>query len=143
MYWSIPRRDEFPGGAARAPGKFVATWNLHRCPASGVTADPYDERVTEPLPLDRSQPLRGRDLRHACLVVLARSPALTIAQLHRELTAAGFTVAGADPHKELSDRLRHEVRRGRARRVGWGRYAIGRVAPTTAWRMRQRWQRAA
>ena len=99
--------------------------------------------MTEPLPLDRSQPLRGRDLRHACLVVLARSPALTITELQMELAAAGFTVAGDDPHKVLSDRLRYEVGRGRIRRVGWGRYAIDRVAPTSAWRMQQRWYRAA
>ena len=122
MWWAIPRRDEFAGGALRAReirrDVESASVFLRR-----VTADPYEEPVTEPLPLDRSQPLRGRDLRHACLVVLARSPALTIAELQRELAAAGFTVAGDDPHKVLSDRLRYEVGRGRIRRVGWGRYA--------------------
>jgi hypothetical protein len=95
--------------------------------------------MTEPLPLDRTYPLRGRDLRHACLVVLARSRPLTITELLAVLTDAGFAVAGDDPHKVLSDRLRYELRRGRVRRVSRGRYGIGRVAPTTAWRMRQRW----
>jgi hypothetical protein len=99
--------------------------------------------MVEPLPLNRSEPLRGRDLRHACLVVLARSPSCTIGELLAEIEAAGFTVGGDDPRKELSDRLRHEVARGRVRRVGWGRYGIGRLAPTTAWRVRQRWRWAA
>ena len=58
-------------------------------------ADPYEETVTEPLPLDRSQPLRGRDLRHACLVVLSRSQA--IAGLHRRRKRG---------HKGSLDRLR-------------------------------------
>ena len=41
-----------------------------------------------------------------------------------------------------ADRLRYEARRGRVRRTGWGRYGIGTVARTTAWRMRQRWNRS-
>jgi hypothetical protein len=98
--------------------------------------------MTEPLPLDRTSPLRGRDLRHACLVVLARSRPLTLTELLAVLTEAGFTVAGEDPRKVLSDRLRYEERRGRVRRVSRGRYGIGRVAPTTAWRMRKRWDQS-
>ena len=99
----------------------------------------YPFGMTEPLPLDRTFPLRGRDLRHAFLVVLARSRPLTITELLAVLTDAGFSVAGEDPHKVLSDRLRYEQKRGRIRRVSRGRYAIGKVAPTTAWRMRMRW----
>ena len=98
--------------------------------------------MTEPLPLDRTDPLWGRDLRHAVLAVLARAPAMTIADLLAVFERAGFTVAGADPHKVLSDALRYEARRGRVRRITRGRYAIGSVAKTTAWRMRMRWDLA-
>ena len=38
----------------------------------------------------------------------------------------------------ISDTLRWEVLRGRAIRLGWGRYALGRLARSTKHRMRQR-----
>jgi hypothetical protein len=99
--------------------------------------------VTEPDPLDRSRPLWGRDLRHAALVILDERGTVSVGELLATLTSAGFEVAGVCPRKVLSDALRHEVHRGRARRVGWGRYAVGRLPPTTARRVRRRWHRAA
>src|SRR4051812_26963970 len=97
-------------------------------PAHRVTLRSYSCRVTEPLPLTRSAPLQGRDLRHACPVVLARSRPLTITELLAELSAAGFTVAGDDPRKVLSDRLRYEVGRRRIRKGGRGCFGLADAA---------------
>lgn len=94
-------------------------------------------------PFDRSRALRGRDLRHAALVVLHRSARpFTVSEIVAALRDVGFTVAGNSPGKSLADGLRHEVTRGRARRVGWGRYTIGYLPRTTAWRIGQRMDRS-
>lgn len=98
--------------------------------------------VTEPLPLNRAHPLRGRELRHAALVVLKRWGPGSISQVIDTLSNAGFTVAGDHANKVVSDALRHEVRLGRLRRVGWGRYAVARLAGTTWWRVRNRFDGA-
>ena len=98
--------------------------------------------MAEPLPLDRNRPLVGRDLRHAALVVLHRWGAGSIAEVIERLGAGGFAVAGDKPNKVVSDALRHEVRRGRLQRVGWGRYAVKRLARTTSWRIGLRWDAA-
>ena len=66
----------------------------------------------------------------------------SISDLLEWLESAGFVVAGAAPNKVLADALRWEVELGRARRVGWGRYCIGRLAKTTAWRIAMRWDLA-
>ncbi len=90
-------------------------------------------------PFDRSSPLRGRDLRHAALVVLHRTGlVLTIAEIAAALQAADFRVAGDNANKALADGLRHEVKRGRARRVSRGRYSVGALPRTTAWRIGRR-----
>ena len=95
--------------------------------------------MPEPLPFDPTRPLVGIDLRHAALFVLDRWGAVSIGESIEALANRGFTVFGEKPRKVLSDALRHEVRRGRARRVGWGRYAIAHLARTTRWRITRRW----
>lgn len=101
--------------------------------------------MSEPLPLNRGFQLRGRNLRHAALVLLDRFGQASIGELIEALHLHGFQVAEdrQSARKRLSDCLRHETSRGRTRRVGWGRYAIARLAPTTRWRLRLRWDSAA
>ncbi len=91
-------------------------------------------------PLDRSRPLRGRDLRHAALVVLHRcGRPVSLTEIATALRAAGFTLAGDyNNNKALADGLRHEAKRGRARRVSRGRYTVGYLPRTTAWRISRR-----
>jgi hypothetical protein len=80
----------------------------------------------------------GLDLRAVCLVVLAaRGQPMALRDLDREVRAAGFTPPGR-PGKAIADALRWEVRRGRVRRVGPGRYAAGVIAKSTGHRMRAR-----
>ena len=100
--------------------------------------------MTEPRPFNRGFQLRGRNLRHAALVLLDRFGDASIGELIEALHLHGFQVADdrQSARKRLSDCLRHETTRVRARRVGWGRYAIGRLAPTTRWRLRKRWDSA-
>ena len=102
----------------------------------------YDPAMTERPPLDRSRPLWGFDLRHAALALLSERHSASIRELIEEMARRGFTVAGGYAHKVLADALRHELRRGRVRRVGWGRYAMTQLPPTTAWRVRRRWAHA-
>jgi hypothetical protein len=60
---------------------------------------------------------------------------VTVAELVAWLEDAGFRPT-VRTSKIVSDRLRSDVRRGRIRRVGRGRYAAGRIAPTTLHRIR-------
>ncbi len=60
---------------------------------------------------------------------------VTVAELVAWLEEAGFRPP-VRASKIVSDRLRSDVRRGRIRRVGRGRYAAGRIAPTTWHRIR-------
>ena len=86
--------------------------------------------------------LWGPSLRQAALAVLDdRRKVMSIGQILDALEDRGVVVGSlADlPHKALADALGQEVRRGRAKRVGHGRYAIGRLAPTTRWRVERRW----
>ena len=63
---------------------------------------------------------------------------MEVAELERAVAAAGFRPGAGRPSKEISDALRWEVARGRAVRLGRGRYAAGRVADVTRHRMRRR-----
>ena len=63
---------------------------------------------------------------------------MQVAELERAVTAAGFRAGSGRASKEISDALRWEVARGRAVRLGRGRYAAGRVADVTKHRMRRR-----
>ena len=85
--------------------------------------------------------LRGRALRDAALAVLmARHPyVVSVAELLIALDDRGCEVIGHAPPKILADALRHEVKRGRAERVGRGLYVLGTVSRTTGWRIRRRW----
>ena len=78
----------------------------------------------------------GLERRYLLLVVLldAGRP-LTVPEIVDALARRGAAVAGR-PSKTVSDALRPEVRRGRVRRLGRGRYEIGRVA-----RSSERWFR--
>ncbi|MDQ6613899.1 MAG: methylmalonyl-CoA mutase family protein [Actinomycetota bacterium] len=84
--------------------------------------------------------LWGRDLRYAALAVicLAGGP-VSVGGVAAQLRHLGF-----DPvdRKALADALGHEVRRGRLRRVGRGRYAEGQMAPRTRQRILARWRRS-
>jgi len=66
---------------------------------------------------------------------------MTVPELVREVTAAGFALEGR-PSKTVSDALRSPVARGWVRRVGRGRYAPGCMAKSTVHRLR-RWVDAA
>ena len=93
-------------------------------------------------PLDRGRPLRGCDLRHALLVLLLRRGTVTIDEALAMLAAAGFEVHGRYPRKVVADAFGCEVVRRRARRIGRGRFALGSVPRSTAYRVRSRWDRA-
>jgi hypothetical protein len=60
---------------------------------------------------------------------------VSVAELVAWLEDAGFRPP-VRTSKIVADRLRSDVRRGRLRRVGRGRYAAGRIAPTTWHRIR-------
>jgi hypothetical protein len=98
--------------------------------------------MDQPRPLDLSRPLWGRDLRHAALAIVSRSGQASVKEVLAALRARGFSVWGRQANKVLADAMGHEVKRGRLRRTGWGRYAVGRLAKTTRWRVRRRWDLA-
>jgi hypothetical protein len=87
--------------------------------------------------------LWGRDLRHALLaLLLSHRQTWTPASLLAALEARGLTVVGGQPGKVVADALGHEVRLGRAVRVGRGLYRAGAVAERTSRRIRARWRAA-
>lgn len=97
-------------------------------PMSSPAADVPDDLVE----------VRGTELRYLLVVVLSDAGApLSLAEIGRRVTLRGFAVSGR-PGKAISDALRWEVRRGRARRLTRGTYGPGKVAKQTRWRMRQR-----
>lgn len=63
---------------------------------------------------------------------------MTIGQILADLESRRVLLAKEEPRKVASDLLRHQVRAGRVRRVGRGRYEIRHVPRTTAWRYRTR-----
>jgi len=101
--------------------------------------------MPEPAPLDRQRPLYGRHLRHAALYILDTHGAASITEILDVLWANDYRLTGdrTTTRKRLSDALRHETKQGRARRVGWGVYAIDHLTKTTRWCIHQRWNNAA
>ncbi len=78
------------------------------------------------------------------LAVLDSQGPSTIGQILDALERGGFAVAVTvqPPNKVVSDELRHELARGRARRVERGVYATDYLPDTTARRIRKRWANA-
>lgn len=74
----------------------------------------------------------GTRLRHAALAVLicARGQPVTLMRMWDEIISRHIVQAGLT-RKDLADAVRHECRRGRARRVARGAYAVGVIAPRT------------
>ncbi len=82
--------------------------------------------------------IRGLALRSLLVLILLRRGApSTVGQLAAEVETAGFALAGR-PGKTVSDALRWEMGRGRARRVEAGLYGPGYVAKVTRHRMKLR-----
>lgn len=84
-------------------------------------------------------PIRGVLLRSVLLVELdrARGRPVSVAELVTAVRRQGFSVVGRTS-KVVSDALRCEVTRGRARRAGRGWYRVGDLPRTTRWRARRR-----
>lgn len=81
--------------------------------------------------------ISGRDLRYVLTVVLLdQRRALTIVELVGALDAMGLAVRGR-ASKTIADALRWEIRRGRVRRAGRGRYRTGTIPRSTQWWLRQ------
>jgi hypothetical protein len=75
--------------------------------------------------------LSGRRLRYAVAVLLhERGDTMTLDELEGALASWGYTT-GPEPRKAISDALRWELHRGRAFRVGRGRYRSGGLARST------------
>ncbi|MEY2421572.1 MAG: hypothetical protein QOI95_1639 [Acidimicrobiaceae bacterium] len=86
----------------------------------------------------QSRQLSGLSLRYALIVSLVGvGREVTTRELIAAIEAYGLEIEGR-PSKTVSDALRWEVRRGRAVRVGRGRYRAGTVSRQTVWRMRKR-----
>ena len=83
-----------------------------------------------------AQPLHGKHLRSGALAVLARNArAMPLVEIHRELHLNGFAIASRHPVKRLADALGYETRKGRAKRVDRGRYAVDQLNPGTRRRL--------
>ncbi len=102
-----------------------------------------------PMQRDPERRLVGIELRYVLTDLLDRPPhrMWAVAELVTVLTDAGFDLV-AQPSKTVSDALRTEIRRGRAQRVGWGRYRAappGSIPGATRRRIRARararWER--
>jgi hypothetical protein len=74
----------------------------------------------------------GTRLRHAALAVLirARGTPLSVADIWSSVKRDHIVQVGLTA-KDLADALRHECRRGRARRVSHGHYVVGDIAART------------
>ena len=85
--------------------------------------------------------LRGANLRYCLLTLLFQAECpRSIAELRAALEQLGLTVGGADPNKVIADVLRYELRLGRVRRTGRGRYESRYRPNTTVRRHRARLQ---
>ncbi|HEX4903722.1 MAG TPA: hypothetical protein VFV42_12970, partial [Acidimicrobiales bacterium] len=82
--------------------------------------------------------LHGLELRYVLTDLIASAPdhVWTVAELVRRLERAGFVLPGR-ASKTVSDHLRAECGRGRVRRVGRGRYALGAIPGATRRRIRR------
>lgn len=85
------------------------------------------------------------DLRYflADLLDRSRGRVWTVGEMVAALEGMGFAVgtrksaaAGTSPSKTVSGALRTEIERGRAVRVGWGRYTAGSMPDSTRRRIR-------
>jgi hypothetical protein len=77
-----------------------------------------------------AKPVRGKQLRSAVLVVLAREARpMTLVEIHREMHLQGHAIASRAPVQRLADCLGYEVTLGRARRIERGVYALGVLNP--------------
>lgn len=86
----------------------------------------------------RARRLSGTALRHHLTVLLIEAQVeRSIGDLVRLIDDEGFTVSGR-PSKTISDTLRWEVRHGRARRIGRGRYVAGSMPKSTRSYLRRR-----
>jgi hypothetical protein len=83
------------------------------------------------------RPLWGIELRYWLTSTLHRRGPMTVAELSRAASGAGFPVPGR-ASKTISDALRWEVRRGRVVRLGRGRYGPGTMPRSTAQRIHAR-----
>ncbi|MDI3314766.1 MAG: hypothetical protein QJR12_10975 [Mycobacterium sp.] len=81
--------------------------------------------------------LRGIELRYTLTMHLFDHGPATITNLVEALASQGFDVGQPAP-KSVSDALRWEMRRGRVRRLGRGRYGPGRMPRGTEHRIHQR-----
>ena len=82
--------------------------------------------------------IRALDLRSLLvLILLGHQQPVGIDALVDAVGRAGFALHGR-PGKAVSDALRWEVKRGRARQEGRGKYLAGYVAKTTRGRMQAR-----
>jgi len=81
--------------------------------------------------------LNGIELRYVLTMHLAHNGRATIAEMVDALFAQGFCVPGR-PSKVVSDALRWEVARDRARRLGRALYGPGYIPRGTEHRIHQR-----
>jgi hypothetical protein len=112
----------------------IPTTKATRGPGTDDAPSPSDHRP------DARLAIRATLLRSFLLLELdraGRDRTVTVAELVQALHRAGFTVPGR-PGKVVSDALRTEVGRGRARWVSRGRYRIGTLPRTTRWRCHKR-----
>ena len=81
--------------------------------------------------------LYGIELRYVLTMYLAHNGRATVAQLINALSEQGFRIRGR-ASKAVSDALRWETGRDRARRLGRGLYGPGSIPRSTEYRMHQR-----
>ncbi|WP_241010714.1 hypothetical protein [Mycobacterium camsae] len=81
--------------------------------------------------------LRGTELRYVLTWQLALHGPATIAEMIDALEWHGFCVKGR-ASKVISDALRWEIRRGRVRRLGRGKYGPAGMPRSTEYRIHQR-----
>ena len=81
--------------------------------------------------------LQGIELRYVLTMHLAHNGPATIGEMIEALTGQGFEVRGR-ASKVVSDAMRWEIGRDRARRVGRGRYGPGSIPRSTEHRIHQR-----
>ena len=79
----------------------------------------------------------GRDFRYVLTLCLKAYGPLDLAELVSAMRAEGWAIRGR-PSKTVSDALRWEIARGRAVRLGRGRYGPGSIPRSTEWRIRKR-----
>ncbi len=81
--------------------------------------------------------LKGIELRYVLTMHLAHNGRATIAEMMESLERQGFCVPGR-ASKAISDALRWEVGRDRARRLGRSLYGPGYIPRSTEHRIHQR-----